>query len=72
MTTYTFSEARQRFASVLEKAKREGEVLVRRRDGSVFAIRPVLPTESPLAVPGANLGLTADEIVAAVRESRER
>ncbi len=31
MTTFTFSEARQKFAAVLEKAKSEGRVLVKRK-----------------------------------------
>ena len=72
MTTYTFSEARQRFASVLEQAQAEGEVLIRRKDGSVFVIKPVSKTESPLDVEGVALGLSMDEIVDIVREVRER
>ena len=72
MTTFTFSEARQRFAAVLEKAKSEGRVLVKRKDGSVFMIQPVEKPESPLDVEGVNLGLTANEIVGIVREIRRR
>ena len=72
MTTYTFSEARQKFASVLEQAQVEGEVLIKRKDGSVFVIKPVLKTESPLDVEGVALGLSMDEIVDIVREVRER
>jgi len=72
MTTFTFSEARQRFAAVLEKAKSEGRVLVKRKDGSVFMIQPVERPESPLDVEGVNLGLTANEIVGIVREIRRR
>jgi PHD/YefM family antitoxin component YafN of YafNO toxin-antitoxin module len=72
MTTYTFSEARQNFASILEKAKTEGKVLIKRKDGSLFAIQPVTKKESPLDVEGINLGLTSSEIVDIVREVRER
>jgi hypothetical protein len=72
MTTFTFSEARQRFAAVLEKAKSEGRVLVKRKDGTVFMIQPVEKPESPLDVEGVNLRLTADEIVGMVREVRRR
>ncbi len=72
MTTFTFSEARQRFAAVLEKAKSEGKVLVKRKDGSVFMIQPVERPESPLDVEGVKLNLTADEIVGIVREIRRR
>jgi len=72
MTTYTFSEARQKFAAVLEKAKSEGRVLVKRKDGSAFMIEPVSKSESPLDVEGVDLGMTADEIVKIVREVRRR
>ena len=72
MTTYTFSEARQKFAAVLEKAKSEGRVLVKRKDGSAFMIEPVLKPESPLDVEGVDLGITADEIVKILREVRRR
>ena len=72
MTTFTFSEARQSFAAVLEKAKSEGRVLVKRKDGSVFMIQPVEKPESPLDVEGVKLNLTVDEIVGVVREIRRR
>ena len=36
MVVYTYSEARQNFASVLDKAVQEGEVRVKRKDGQVF------------------------------------
>ena len=43
-----------------------------RRDGGEFAIRPVPPGKSPLDVPGVDTGIARDEILAAIRESRER
>ena len=70
MTTYTFSEARQKLSSVLEKAKKEGKVLIRRKDGSVFVIQPLRKEGSPLDVKGVDLHLSADEIVDLVREVR--
>ncbi|OPX36509.1 MAG: prevent-host-death protein [Desulfobacteraceae bacterium 4484_190.1] len=72
MITYTFSEARQKFSSVLEKAKTEGKVLIKRKDGSVFVIQPVSKTKSPLDIEGVDLKLSASEIVDIVREVRER
>lgn len=72
MTTYTFSEARQRLSSILEKARKEGKVLITRRDGSMFIIKPVSNTGSPLNVEGVDLALSAKEIVDVVREVRER
>ena len=70
MRVYTYSEARQQLASLLEIAEREGEIRIRRRDRRVFSVRFVEPDVSPLDVPGIELGLSADEIVQAVRESR--
>lgn len=72
MKVYTFSEARQKFSSVLDKAQKEGGVRIRRRDGRLFMIQPVKETASPLAVRGVRLNLSRDDIVDAVRESRER
>ena len=72
MRVYTFSEARQNFASILELAQKEGVVRINRRDGKSFVIRPVEDNDSPLNIKGVNLDLSADEIVDAVREGRER
>lgn len=70
MVVYTYSEARQNLSSVLDKAAREGEVRVKRKDGQVFVIRPVAPEDSPLDVEGVDLGLTAEEILQFIQESR--
>lgn len=67
---YTYSEARQNLATLLENAARDGEVLVRRRDGQVFVIRPQTGTRSPLDVDGVDLNLSREEIVRSVREGR--
>ena len=72
MTIYTFSEARQKFASVLDKARTEGKVLIKRKDGSVYVIQPFNQQGSPLDVKGVDLGLSADTIVEIIRESREK
>lgn len=72
MTVYTYSQARQRLSSVLDEAERDGSVRIRRRDGREFELVPVERASSPFDVEGAGLDLTAEEIVAAVRESRDR
>ncbi|MFC1582369.1 type II toxin-antitoxin system Phd/YefM family antitoxin [Planctomycetota bacterium] len=72
MTSYTFSEARQKFAKVLDKAKKDGSVIIKRKDGTVFEIHPVIKKDSPLDVKGVNLKLSSDEIVDIIREIRER
>jgi hypothetical protein len=70
MKEYTYSEARQRFASLLKRAKREGAVRIKRRDGQVFVIKPEKITKSPLDVRGINLNLEREEIVEFVRTGR--
>ena len=72
MTVYTYSEARQHLAEILDQARAEGAVQIRRRDGSIFQVTPVEPQASPLDVGYVNVELTREEIVAAVRESHTR
>ena len=72
MRLYTYSEARRRLASVLDEARSEGSVLIRRRDGQEFILRSVEASGSPLDVQKLDLGWSREEIVAAVREGRER
>lgn len=67
---YTYSEARQNLASLLEKAMRDGEVRVRRKDGQLFVIVPEVTGGSPLDVEGVDLNLSQEEIVAFVQEGR--
>ena len=72
MRVYTYSEARQNLADLLDRAGDEGEVRIRRRDGSEYVIRPRRSETSPLDVPPVRAEVGAEEIVAAVREGRER
>lgn len=70
MKSYTFSEARQSLASVLEEARRKGVVRIRHRDGQAFVIVPEQPKQSPLDVEGVELDLTAEEIVGFIHTGR--
>jgi hypothetical protein len=67
---YTYTEARQNLATLLNRAALEGEVRIKRRDGRVFVVRPERATTSPLDIEGIDLDLTANEIIAAVSEGR--
>jgi antitoxin Phd len=73
MKVYTYSEAREKLASILEESKTE-EVVIRRRKGDMYAIvpRPTRLGRSPFDVPGLSKGFSREEIVDAIRESRER
>jgi len=69
---FTYSEARQKFSSVLDQAACDGEVIVKRKDGQVFTIKPVKHVTSPLDIQGVDLGITTEEIVDFIRKGREK
>lgn len=70
MNTYTYTEARQKLASLLEQAAKYGEVRIKRRDGQVFIIKPQKRVGSPLNVDGIKLNLSRSEILESIEEGR--
>lgn len=72
MKSYTFSEARQNFAALLEQARRDGAVRIQRRDGQSFVLTPEAQKTSPLDIPGVQLSrvVTRKEILESIQESR--
>jgi hypothetical protein len=72
MTTFSTAEAQKQLSKLLEQARAQGEVRIKGIDGQEFIVRPV--NRSPLDVGQVEVNppLTADEIVSAVREGRER
>ena len=73
MTVFTYSQARQKFSTVLDIARREGSVQIRRRDGSIFSILPARRAKkSPFRIKGIKTRATTSDILDAVRESRSR
>ena len=71
MKVYTYSEARQRLAEVLNIARNE-EVVIKRRGGEAFSIIFQKSKRSPFDVSGIQTKATTKDILAAIRESRER
>ena len=70
MRVYSFSDARQKLAELLDLAKRE-DVIIRRRGGDEFIVSRKREESSPFDVPGVDCpGVTTDDIVEAVRASR--
>jgi len=70
MKVFTYSEARQRLAELLDLARSE-DVEIRRRDGSTFVLSArARENGSPLDIPGIRTRATTDDIIKAVRESR--
>jgi antitoxin Phd len=72
MQVYTYSEARQKLATVLEQVESTGKVLIRRKDGRTFALIREDTVSSPLDVPFVRANITTKEIVDIVRNGRER
>ena len=52
--------------------RRDGEVRIRQREGTVFVLRPKPRESSPLDVPAVKLNVSSAEIVQFVREERHR
>lgn len=72
MNVYTYSEARQNFSKVLDKAESTGKVLIRRKDGRTYALAPERPATSPLDVPSIQADVSTREIVSLIRDQRRR
>jgi PHD/YefM family antitoxin component YafN of YafNO toxin-antitoxin module len=71
MNTYTYTEARQKLATLLEQAAKYGEVRIKRRDGQVFVIKPQKRKGSPLEVEGIKTKLSRQEILQSIEEGRK-
>ena len=69
MKVFTYSEARQNLAKLLKLAQEE-EVVIRRRDGSIFSLTSKKRASSPFAVSGIQTKATTEDILDAVRASR--
>ena len=59
-------------SKVLEQAENREKVLIRRKDGRIFALIPEKIDSSPLDIPSIKANITSHEIVDIIREGRER
>ena len=71
MLVMTYSDARQNFASVLDKSESDGAVLVKRADGSLFRISPEQKGQSPFEGIKTLFDLQQKDIMQALKETRE-
>jgi len=72
MRVYTYSEARQKLSSILDKAESMGKVIIRRKDGRAFALIPEKTRNSPLDVPSIKAAVSTEKVVEIVRKERAR
>ena len=70
MRIYTYSEARQKLASIFEQAAKYGKVRIKRCDGQIFVIKPEKREGYPLVVAGIKLGLSREEKLESIEEGR--
>ena len=68
----TYLETQENLSVLLERAREQGEVRIKRADGEVFVLKPERKKRSAFDVAGIDLGVSTEEIVAFVRERRER
>jgi prevent-host-death family protein len=69
MKVYTYSEARQKFSTILDIAKSE-DVVIKRRGGETFKIVFTKSSKSPFDVAGIKTKATTNDILNAIKESR--
>ena len=70
MNVYTYTEARQNLASLLDQAAREGEVRIKRKDGQIFVLKLLQSKDSPFDVEGIDLGISSEDILVFIAEGR--
>ncbi len=71
MKVFTYSEARQNLSKLLVLAQKE-EIEIRRRDGAVFSlIAKRKKPKSPFDITGIRTEATTQNILDAVKDSRE-
>lgn len=72
MQVYTYSQARQQLAAVLKEAEDSGQILIQKKDGQTFSLKPVKAKSSPLDIPSIKANISTQEMVRIIRQGRER
>ncbi len=67
-----YLETQENLSVLLERAREQGEVRIKRADGQVFVLKPEKRKRSAFDVAGIDLGVSTKEIVEFIREGRER
>ena len=67
--TYSYENAKKSFDSVFEQASIEGKVEIR-KDDQLYVLTTVSKKTSPLDIDGVNMGITTQDILSFIHESR--
>lgn len=68
----TYLESQQSLSVLLEQARQDGAVRIRREDGQTFVLQPENAGRSALDVSGLDLGISTEEIMEFIREGRKQ
>ena len=71
MPIYTYANARQNLAELLNEAKKNNEVIIKTKEGDSFTLR-IVHKKNLSDLPDTGVALTRDEIISYIREIRER
>jgi hypothetical protein len=69
--SYTSTQARQNWSSVIKKVLEDGEVFITLRNNTKLVLKIDKGDKSPLDIPGINTKATMQDVIDSVRESRE-
>jgi hypothetical protein len=72
MTVYSDADLSSKLETVLNRARAEGEVRIKRSDGQEFVLRAVRTGGSPLDVGSIEANVSTEDVVRAVRDGRSR
>jgi hypothetical protein len=67
----TYLETGQNLSTLLEQARRVGEVRIRRENGETFVLKPEKAKRSALDVEGIDLDISTSEIIEFIHDGRK-
>ena len=71
MSVYTYTDARQNLARILNEATTQADVYIKRKNGQMFKIIPIKDDISGLDVPGIDTDISTTELIEMIRSVRE-
>tara|TARA_R110002124_G_scaffold134495_3_gene297261 strand:+ start:152 stop:373 length:222 start_codon:yes stop_codon:yes gene_type:complete len=72
MKVYTYSQARQKLAKILDELDQNEKAIIQRRDARSYVLKSIKETKSPLDVKSVDVDLSISEVNEIVCEYRER